>query len=348
MEKFLKITLIFILALVCLLPGQGRAVSSLSDFSFQIQPQTSSSLATWTISFGLPQDSLIGHILISLAGYSPDLSQARLTVSGLPQGVAIIGKSNPNCVSNCDDIRYYWPEPVSVSKREKIAITLANVKNSDVAGQTGINFISLFSSKYPQTDLAFNASDYLIQLSPPEKYEELMPETLTNEGQNPIQEVLINELFYQQDSKTTKLNEIRDASRVENFTLDLLGKVKVVFKEPIDLSGEEAVHFIANLADYMTFNYLYFWVDYQLMNFFKAPLELTFYDLPYVWEPDILKDDLFILEKIENLNLAIVDDQPRLSFIIREGGFYRIVPNLKLYIPENQERVKFENRTKMI
>ncbi len=348
MKKFLQIILILSLGAFLVLPSQSQAVSGLSDFSFQVQPKTVSSFATWTISFSLPQDSALGHILISLGGYSPDLSQAKLSIAGLPSGTAIIGKTNPNCVSNCDDIRYYWPKPINVSQGQKITITLTNVKNPAVIGQTGINFISLYSSLYPQMDLAFNTSNYFVQLVANDNQanqDELIPESVTGDGQKTIQQVLINELFYQAGSQTTKLNEITDATKVDNFILDLLDKVKVVFREPIDLSSEEAVNYIANLADYTTFDYLYFWIDYEFLNFFKTPLEVTYYDLPYVWNPDILKDDQFILkpEEIENFQSAIVDDKPQISFTINEAGSYRVVPHLELYIADNQEITQANN-----
>ncbi len=341
-NNIFKIFLFLLLGVFWVLPGQSQAVSSLSDFSFQVQPKNVSDLATWTISFSLPEASQIGHILISLGGYRADLSQAQLSISGLPTGTAIIGKSNPTCASNCDDIRYYWPKPINVAKGQKITITLKNVKNPAALGQTGISFINLFSSQYPQTDLAFNANNYFVQLlsgDDQQNPDELIPETVTGEGQNSIQQVLINELFYQEGSQTTKLTEINDPAHVENFTLDLLDKVKVVFKEPIDLSNPDAVDYIANLADYATFDYLYFWDNYEFMSFFNVPLELTFYDLPYVWDPDILKDDQFILkpEELENFHSAIVDDKPQISFIIREFGSYRVVPHLELYIADNQE-----------
>jgi hypothetical protein len=349
MKKTFKIYLIiFIFGFVLLPLNQAVAVTSLNNVSLDIQPRNIKSSATWSIAFNIPQDSQVGHILISLAGMQPDLSQAELSVSGLPQGTAKVGKTNPNCMSNCDDIRYYFSEPVSVQAGSYIVFTLSNVINPDQQGQTGINFINVFSSQYPQRDLAFNANDYFIQLEK-EADEILIPESVTNEGQvevEDISQVMINELFYQEGAKTTKLSEIEDPSNVQDFTLDLLGKVKVVFKEPIDLSNKEAVHYIANIADYMTFNYLYFWVAPELISYFQVPLELTFYDLPYVWEPDILKDNAYVLQEdeMENFRSAIVDDQAQVSFIIRGAGGYAVVPRLEVYIKDNQEIKAADNQ----
>nr|MBD3359290.1 hypothetical protein [Candidatus Buchananbacteria bacterium] len=349
MKKIFKIYLIiFIFGFILSPLNQAAAVTSLNNVSLDVQPRNIKSPATWSIAFNIPQDSQVGHILVSLAGMQPDLSQAQLNVSGLPKGTAKVGKTNPNCVSNCDDIRYYFDSPVNVKAGSYIVFTLTNVINPDQQGQTGINFINVFSSKYPQRELAFNANDYFIQLEE-ESDEVLIPESVINEGQvkaEEISQVMINELFYQEGAKTTKLSEIEDAGNVQDFTLDLLGKVKVVFKEPIDLSNEEAVHFIANIADYMTFNYLYFWVAPELMSYFQVPVELTFYNLPYVWEPDILKDNAYVLEEdeIENFNSVIVDDQAQVSFIVREAGGYGVVPRLEVYIKDNQEIKSADNQ----
>jgi len=145
---------------------------------------------------------------------------------------------------------------------------------------------------------------------------------------------------------TAKLTEIEDAQNVEEFTLDLLEKVKVVFKEPIDLSAEEAIHFVSNLADYMTFEYLYFWIDHNMMSYFKVPLEITYYDLPYVWEPDIIKDDQFVLEmeEIESFRSKVVDNESQISFIIREAGGYRVIPRLEFYVEDNLEITDLDNQ----
>lgn len=347
MKKALKLCLIiFVLSIILIPLNQVKAATSLSNVSLDIQPKNIKSSATWSIAFNIPQDSQIGHVLISLAGMQPDLSQAKLSVSGLPQGTAQLGKTNPSCASNCDDIRYYFNDVINVKSGSYVVFTLSDVKNPDRIGQTGVNFINIFSSKYPQRELAFSANDYFIQLEK-ESDQPLIPDSVTNEGEiKDIKEVLINELFYQEGSKTTKLTEIEDPSKIEDFTLDLINKVKVVFKESVDLSNEEAVHFIANIADYMTFDYLYFWVAPELMSYFNVPLELTFYDLPYVWEPNILKDNAYILveDEIENFRSAIVDDKAQISFIIRETGGYGVVPRLEIYIKDNQEIKTADNK----
>jgi len=339
MKNFLKITTLIIFIAVLLPINNIKAVTSLNKVSLSVSPKAINSMATWTVNFTIPQETQVGHVLISFGGFVPDLSQASLNVSGLPQGTAKLGKTNPSCVSNCDDIRYYFTDTVNVKKNTDIVFTINNVKNSDKLGQTGINFISVFDSKYPKMDLAFSASDHFVTLTE-DNGDELIPDSVTTEGDiNDITKVMVNELFYQERAKTTKLDEIENSEKVEDFTLDLIGKAKVVFKEPIDLSDEEAVHFIANIADYMTFDYLYFWVAPELISYFRVPIEITFYNLPYVWEPAVLKDNAYVLleDEIENFKSIIVDNQAQISFIVRETGGYNIVPKLELYIQDNQE-----------
>jgi hypothetical protein len=339
--KILNKASLIIMLLAALLPRSGLAQENLDKVTFNISPKTINTLATWEIGFTVPKETQLGYILVSLAGFQPDLSQAQLTVSGLPAGTASLGKTNTSCISNCDDIRYYFSDLVTVKAGTEVKLTLTNVRNPSKAGETGINFINLFKSKYPNLDLVLSANDFFIEIadSTTSSEEVSLPETLTSEKPQKINEVMINELFYQTSAQTTRLTAIKDPTKVEDFTLDLKDKVKVVFTAPLDLSQAEAIHYLANLADFMTFDYLYFWVAPELMDYFKAPLELTFYNLPFVWEPDIIKDNAFVLDKsqIDNLHSAIVDNKPRLSFIIKEAGGYNLVPHLELSITDNQQ-----------
>lgn len=352
MKKIFRILLLFLCLGLFLYTNSALAASSLSNVNLGIDPDNASSLGTWTISFIMPETSQVGHILISLGGYQPDLSQATLSVSGLPAGTAVVGKSNPSCVSNCDDVRYYFKDLIEIKGNTKVTLTLSNVKNPVQAGETGINFINIFSSKYPNMTLTFSTGEQLINLEPAQNLpeENLIPQTATNENTNQapeqqIQQVIINELFYKQGAKTTKLSEIKDAAKVEDFTIDLLGKVKVYFKGLIDLSKPEAISFIENFTAYMTFDDLYFKVDKKLMDYFKVPLEITYYNLPFVWDPDVLKDDDEVLtkDKLENYRSYVIDDNYQVSFVIKEAGAYRLIPHFELYITDNQEIKKASN-----
>ncbi|MCX6740087.1 MAG: hypothetical protein NTZ49_02565 [Candidatus Parcubacteria bacterium] len=341
MKKIFIILAIIILSLFC---GQNVKAADLSAVSLSINPQISGSLATWTIFFTIPQDTKIGHILISLGGYQPDLGSAELFVSGIPQGNPIVGKSNPNCVFNCDDIRYYYTNPISVKKGTKITFTLNKVKNSSKAGDSGINYISVFSSKYPQLTLAFSSGEKLLPLVAEGVLEEepLLPPTATNEGEQTvslISQVNLNELFFQPGSKTTKFSEIKDPTKVSDLTLDLIGREKITFNGIVDLSTPEAVKYFEKLSDYLTLEKLVIDIKQEFLDYFKVPLEVTFYDLPFVFEPDLLKNDdqLITKDKIEGYHFFIYNDKPQLSLILKEGGKYRLVPRLEVYITDNQK-----------
>ncbi len=340
-----KFNLILIILLFLGFPFIGARAADLSGVSLSINPQNASSLATWTISFTVPEDIKLGHILISLGGYQPELGSAELFVSGLPKGTPQVGKSNPNCVFNCDDIRYYYSDPISVKKNTKITFTLNKVKNPDKVGTTGLGFINIFSSKYPQMTLVYSSGEKLVNLgealtSPDD--ENLIPATTTTENTEPasgLAGVKLNELFFQPGAKTTKLDTIKDASKVENLTLDLLGKEKITFKGTLDLSTPEAVKFFENLGDYMTFDKLKFEVKQDLMDQFKVPLDITYYDLPFIWDPDILKNETEVIakENITNYHYVIFDNKPQVSLTLNEGGVYQLVPHLQVFITDNQK-----------
>ncbi|MCX6745690.1 MAG: hypothetical protein NTX00_01580 [Candidatus Parcubacteria bacterium] len=344
MKKILQLLFCLSLVTFLFLPKPSQAVTSLNNVSLEITPQNAGSLSSWKISFVIPANTKIGHILISLGGYQPDLSSAELFVTGLPQGNPQVGKSNINCVSNCDDIRYFFNKPIDIAQNTKIIFTLNKVKNPELAVQTGLNFIDVFSSQYPQLVLAFSSGEKLITLENAQNLpeENLIPQTATSEAGTetllPIQKVQINQLFFKAGAKTTKLSEIKDASKVEDLTFDLLGKVEVNFTGPVDLSKPEAVSFIDKLGDYMVFDNLHFVVKKELMDYFKVPLRLTFYQVPYVWDPDILKDNIVLTkDKIENYNFASIDEENQVTFLIKEAGDYKLIPHFELYLTDNQE-----------
>src|SRR4030042_1843213 len=123
-----------------------------------------------------------------------------------------------------------------------------------------------------------------------------------------IQKVLLDELFFKEGAKTTRLDKIKDATKVQDFTLDMLGKVKVNFLGTIDLSSKEAINFIASLKDYVTIDFLSFEVKKEFMDYFKVPLQLTFYKVPYAWDADILKDgkDILAKDQVENYHYTTI------------------------------------------
>jgi hypothetical protein len=346
MKNFIKIFFFFFVLGIFFYTNPALAVSSLSNVNLSIEPKNAGSLATWTISFTIPETTILGHVMVSLGGFQPNLSTAEFFVSGLPSGIPQVGKSNPNCVSNCDDIRYHYQEPIEVKKDTRVTFTLNNVKNSDKVGKTGLNFINIYSSKYPQTILAYSSGEQLFEVAQAnlEQDENLIPISATAESEESevhttIQKVLLNELFYQEGAKTTRLDKIKDASRVEDFTLDMLGKVKVNFQGTIDLSQKEAVGLMVSLKDYLTIDHLFFEVKKEFIDYFKVPLQLTFYKVPYVWEADILKDgkDILTKDKVENYHNTTIDGENQISFIIKEAGSYKLIPRFELTISDNQE-----------
>jgi len=169
----------------------------------------------------------------------------------------------------------------------------------------------------------------------------LIPATATSENtqQSPaIAQVQLNSVFYQPGAKTTRLDQIKDATKVEGLTLDVPGKVKVSFAGSLNLADPVAVQFIIKINDYLNFDHLYFQVKQELLDYFKVPLQVTFYDLPFVWAPDILQNDRDTLTKdnFSKWTLETIDDKVQLSLVINKGGSYKIVPHFELSIVDSQ------------
>jgi ABC-type antimicrobial peptide transport system permease subunit len=93
----------------------------------------------------------------------------------------------------------------------------------------------------------------------------------------------------------------------------------------------------------MTFNHLDFTVDKNLFGYFKVPLAVTFYDVPYVYDPIILKDGVALdKSKLSNYKFFAIDNQTEVSFVINDAGEYKLVPQFSLDISDNQQ-VQSEN-----
>lgn len=340
MKRFIKIFLItLILGLFLFLP-QAKAVPILNNVRLDIQPRTLGVLSSWTISFEMPKTSKVGFIEISLGGALPSLASSTVTVSGLSGGRVVVGKTNTNCVTNCDDIKYFFNTPTEIKANAKIVFTINSVRNPSSGDKTGLSFINVFSSAYPQRDLLYASTNIFLPLTQVAAEEELIPPSATSESPTAegIYGVVLNDLFYQQGAKTTRLSMIKDPSKVQNFTLDLLGKEMVTFKGIIDLSDKNSIKYITNLAEYITFEYLNFIVDENIMKHFSVPLEITYYDVPFVYNPDVIKDDETILtkDKLSNYKFYIIDNKTQVSFIINEAGSYQLIPHFEVYITDNQ------------
>jgi hypothetical protein len=348
MKNFCKIFLItLILGLFLFLP-QADAVPILNNVRLDIQPRTLGVLSSWTIGFEMPKTSKVGFIEISLGGALPSLASSTVTVSGLSGGRAVVGKTNTNCVTNCDDIKYFFNAPTEIKANTKIVFTLNSVRNPSSGEKTGLSFINVFSSISPQRDLLYASTNIFLPLTQTPAEEELIPPSATSESPTAegIYGVVLNDLFYQQGAKTTRLSSIKDPAKVQNFTLDLLGKEMVTFKGNIDLSDKNSIKYITNLSEYLTFEHLNFVVDSEFIKHFNVPLEITYYDVPFVYNPDVLKDDKTVLtkDKLSNYKFYIIDNKTQVSFIINEAGAYKLIPHFELYISDNQV-VRTENAT---
>lgn len=340
MKNFCKIFLItLILGLFLFLPS-ANAVPSLNNVRLDIQPRTLGALSSWTISFEMPKTTKIGYIEISLGASLPSLANSTMTISGLSGGRGVIGKTNPSCVTNCDDIKYFFNTLTEIKAGTKIVFTINSVRNPDSGENAGLSFINVFSSIYPQRNLAYVSTNILLPLQQAQSEEELIPPSATSESPNNegIYGIVLNDLFYQQGSKTTRFSAIKDPIKVQDFTLDLLGKEKVIFKGTIDLSQKTAINLITNLSEHLTFEHLNFKADSEIMDYFKVPLEVTYYDVPFVFNPDVLKDESSTLtsDKLTNYKFYIIDNNTQVSFLIKEAGAYKLIPHFELDISDNQ------------
>ena len=67
-------------------------------------------------------------------------------------------------------------------------------------------------------------------------------------------------------------------------------------------------------------------------------MSLTFYDVPYVTDPDILQNEKTILtkDKVSNYKFYKLDNQTLISFVINDPASYQLIPHMELAVTDNQ------------
>lgn len=144
----------------------ANAYSEITDATLTITPNEKLAKATWVTTFTIPEDMELGHMLGTISGNPIDVTGATATVTGLPAGGSVILKQRTTCASGCDDFRFYYQNPVSVSAGTQVTITINNIDNPGTAN-TGWNYLSLYDSAYPTKHLGANLTYKYVPLVDP-------------------------------------------------------------------------------------------------------------------------------------------------------------------------------------
>lgn len=148
-----------------------------------------------------------------------------------------------------------------------------------------------------------------------------------------FQQVKLPTLFTATGSTTTDLTKVTDPTNVSNFTLDILGSNKIVFKEPVNLSGQNTVDYLKTLDQYIKIGTSgTVELNSTILTILNKPATITMYKLNYVSTPEILingKPDTSGLLS----NVSFDKQTGILSFDVTHFTVFQAVPKLELKIP---------------
>lgn len=106
-------------------------------------------------------------------------------------------------------------------------------------------------------------------------------------------------------STTTRIDQFTNEQlkSIPNFTIELVGKNKVVFKNPLDFSDTVTIELLNKLTDYIDIDTLgKVGIDSQNLPFFNSPATIYMYGLPFENTPLIYKDGKLVTnEEVSNI-----------------------------------------------
>ncbi len=172
----------------------------------------------------------------------------------------------------------------------------------------------------------------------------LIPVTATSDNQtdalNELKSITLDQQFLGMSSKTTALGAIKTPSAVEDLTFDAVGIARLVFKESVNLTTPQAIALLKELNTHLEIEPLAVTIDDTLYAEFDSPVEITFYKVPFVWDPAIERDRIVLEAKqIQRYTRTTIDDLDVISFIVSQPGAYRLVPKVDLLL-ENESTVR--------
>jgi hypothetical protein len=159
-----------------------------------------------------------------------------------------------------------------------------------------------------------------------------------------IKDVILPSIFTTVGSATTNLTSIADTKNVTNLTFDVVGKSKVVFSDPVDLSSTTARDLFKQLDSYVRMMHSGIVdIDSSVLSILankKATISL--FNLPFVDKPDLLVNGKLATSKIVS-NVSYKNKT--LTFNVTGFSKYEAVPKLTIIEPANNFTSEKENIT---
>jgi len=146
----------------------------------------------------------------------------------------------------------------------------------------------------------------------------------------PIASITLPDQFSSKEGETTILNQLTmdEAKQVENFTLHIPGKGKIIWQQPLDLSTQEIANMFTELDRYVQIETGSVSVDSEQLPILNTPAHIEFYNVHLVEDIIIFKDGEPAVDAVSDLQYD--SEAATLSFAVDGFSTFAIAPNLKL------------------
>jgi len=171
----------------------------------------------------------------------------------------------------------------------------------------------------------------------------LIPATTTSPEVNAsaLPDLKLPAEFTRPGAETTDVTKITDPAKVSDFVLDVVGQGKVKFLDPINLAIADNIKVLSKIDQYIKFANFSVTIKPEIKDYFKAPLAITVYNIPFVADPIVLIDN----KKVEDNEIVDFyrfreDGVDSLRFNTNKTGVFTFAPVLSLAINDGEETIK--------
>ncbi|MDP2720950.1 MAG: hypothetical protein Q8O75_03350 [bacterium] len=144
-----------------------------------------------------------------------------------------------------------------------------------------------------------------------------------------IEDVSLPKIF---GGSTTNLAKISDAKKVQNLTIEVKDKNKIVWNETVDLSSQDTANKFKSLDKYIKAEQLgVLELDSKTLNVLNKKASVTMFNLPFISTPKVLVDGKEDPETVSDINYA----DGNLTFNTTHFTKFEAVPTLTIIEPQN-------------
>ena len=148
-----------------------------------------------------------------------------------------------------------------------------------------------------------------------------------------FQKINLPKIFLAKGSKTTNLAKVKDHKKIKDFTLDVVGKNKIIFNEILNLSNQKTVDLLKKMDKYLKMDKIgKIDLDSKTLSALNKKATLTMEKINHLFAPEILVSSKKDTEGIVS-NIIYEKEKEILKFDVAHFTSFEAVPKLELISP---------------